>query len=142
MKLIRFTFVLLLVSSLIVITGCGTKLNKVGGIVMIDGKPLKFGTIQVVPEGHRAAHGKIGPDGRFTLTSMDENDGIVTGSHAVAVMSAEAKGANAQYWHAPKKYADSKTSKLKVEVSGPTNDLKIDLSWEGGQPFLEQLPKE
>jgi hypothetical protein len=141
MKLIRFTFVLLLVSSLIVITGCGTKLNKVGGIVMIDGKPLSYGTIQVIPDGHRPSYGKIGIDGRFLLTSMEEGDGITSGIHNVIVFAGESKTGGI-YWHAPKKYADSKTSKLKVEVSGPTNDLKIDLSWEGGQPFLEQLPKE
>jgi hypothetical protein len=41
------------------------------------------------------------------------------------------------YWHAPKKYADQNRSGLTQMVSEPMDDLKINLTWEGKQPFVE-----
>ena len=41
-------------------------------------------------------------------------------------------------WLAPPKYADSNASPLTVTIDGPTSDLEIPLSWEGGQPFVEE----
>jgi hypothetical protein len=35
--------------------------------------------------------------------------------------------------HAPKKYTEPDT----VDITEPTDSLVIELSWEGGQPFIE-----
>jgi hypothetical protein len=128
-----------------VVAGCGdgrpTRVPA-GGRVMIDGKPLEYGFVQVVPQGDRPATGQIGPDGRFKLTTYDENDGVVPGKHKVAVISVEPLGGSSQRWHAPQKYTDTSTSGLEIEVTEPTEDLKINVSWEGGKPFVERFGQE
>jgi hypothetical protein len=111
----------------------------VSGQVLIDGKPLSFGAIRVIPEGARPAVGKIGPDGRFVLTTFDEGDGTVTGQHRVAVVAAEQTSPTTQRWHAPKRYAQPTTSGKTVTIDGPTDSLTIELSWGGGKPFVEKV---
>lgn len=128
-----------------VLCGCdaGPKIVPVSGRVLIDGKPLERGTVQVVPAGFRPAMGTLGPDGRFTLTTLTDGDGCPVGTHPVAVVAFENVGATAQRWLAPKKYMDFSTSDLKVTVDGPTTDLTIDLTWAGGKPFVEHsLPEK
>ncbi len=124
--------------------GChsGPKIVPVSGIVLIDGKPLTYGFVQVVPEGYRAATGKIGADGRFTLTTTASNDGCIVGVHSLAVIANESLGPTKQKWHAPKLYASPTTSGLTATVNGPTNDLQINLTWNGKQPFIEEFGKE
>ncbi len=122
------------------VSGCdsGPKMVPVSGQVLVDGQPLTVGFVQVAPDGHRAATGKIGPDGRFTLTTTKEGDGTVTGTHKAAVIAVEVLTPSSQKWHAPKKYADVKTAELTVTVPGPTDALKVELTWAGGKPFVEK----
>jgi hypothetical protein len=123
------------------LSGCGDSLPKrvpVSGRVLIDGKPLEYGTIQVVPDKDRPATGQLGPGGKFTLTTFKEGDGCVLGKHKVAVISREIKSADSQMWHAPKKYILPDTSGIEVEITGPRDDLEINLKWDGGKPFLEK----
>ena len=122
--------------------GCdrGPKVVPVSGQVLIDGRPLTKGFVRVVPAGYRAATGETGPDGRFTLTTTAAGDGCAVGTHPAAVIGNETLvGQNAQRWHAPKKYLDPATSGLAVTVDGPTDALTIELTWGGGQPFVEKF---
>ena len=124
----------------IILVGCGDGRPRrvlVSGQVLIDGKPLEHGFVQVVPAGDRAANGKLGPGGRFTLETFDPKDGCVPGRHGVAIIGLESINAASQRWHAPKKYMTAETSGLHVNIEGPTDDLKIEISWEGGAPFME-----
>ena len=98
--------------------------------------------MQVQPKDARASFGNLGPDGRFTLTCYEENDGCVLGTHNVIVVAGEPKGANAMYWLAPKKYADPATSELTVDIKEPTDNLVIELTWDGGKPFIERFEEE
>ena len=41
-------------------------------------------------------------------------------------------------WLAPKRYADTHTSDIEVTISKPVDDLKIELTWDGGAPFVER----
>lgn len=109
----------------------------VSGTVLIDGQPLTRGIIQFVPEGTRPAAGKIDEQGRFTLTSYDGGDGVVLGTHRVMVAAKEMVGESKAKWLAPPKYADFRKSGLTVEVTEPTDDLTIELSWDGGKPFVK-----
>jgi hypothetical protein len=122
------------------VVGCdnGPKIVPVSGVVLIDGKPLTKGTVQVMPSGHRAASGTIGPDGRFTLTTTKDGDGCVIGTHPVRVVGNENVGPSDIRWLAPKKYSSPDESGLKITIDGPTSDLKIELTWEGGKPFIEK----
>jgi len=121
--------------------GCSSqpKIVPVSGTVLIDGELLTHGFVQVAPEGFRPATGKIGKDGRFTLTTLKLNDGCLPGTHPVAVIATETLGPGSQKWHAPRKYASNDTSGLTATVSGPTNDLKIELTWDGGEPFVQSF---
>jgi hypothetical protein len=123
-----------LVAASLVLAGCGPggpKIVPVSGIVLIDGKPLTYGHIQVLPSGWRPASGHIGADGRFTLTTTDPNDGCVVGTHPAVILAGESITPETMKWHAPEKYADVKTSGLTVNISGPTDDLKIELQSDG-----------
>jgi hypothetical protein len=137
----RVLIVSVFVSATVVcLPGCGSgqKIVPVSGIVLIDGQPLTKGSVQVMPTGHRAATGTIGPDGRFTLTTNDDGDGCVTGTHPVRVIGNENVGPSDIRWLAPKKYSSPEESGLKVTIDGPTKDLKIELTWAGGKPFIEK----
>lgn len=125
--------------------GCGDGRPKrvpVMGQVFIDGVPLTHGTIQVIPEGDRAAFGEIRSDGTFDLTTFDENDGCVPGKHKVAVVATETIDAQSQRWHAPKKYMSPETSGLTVEITDPPQPVVIELTWDGGKPFVERFNAE
>ncbi len=112
---------------------------QVAGRVLIDGQPLKLGTIQVVPSNARAAFAEIGPDGRFELSCFDNQDGVVKGTHQVAVVAAENLDGRRRKWYAPKKYAQPDTSGLSVTIDGPTDALVVELTWAGGAPFVETV---
>ncbi len=87
----------------------------------------------------RPSGGKLDKDGRFVLECYDGNDGAVLGTHRIEVAASEPLGPTRIRWHAPKKYADFKTSGLTQEITGPDNALVIHLTWAGGKPFVEDL---
>ncbi|MGI9429121.1 MAG: hypothetical protein ACR2NM_10715 [Bythopirellula sp.] len=110
---------------------------KVSGKVLIDGEPLTQGIVQFVPDGARPAAGKLDQDGRFTLTCYDGGDGVVLGTHKVMIAAKEVLGESKVRWLAPPKYADFRNSGLSYEISEPTDDLVIELTWNGGKPFVQ-----
>jgi len=126
------------------IVGCssGSKIVPVSGIVLIDGHPLTHGKIQVAPAGERPAFAVIGPDGRFTLSTYGQADGVAIGTHPFAVVAHETLGPSSTKWHAPKKYASTETSGLTMTVEKATNDIVVNLSWDGGKPFIVHGQKE
>lgn len=132
----RLTAGVALVAILVVLTGCdgSPKVVPVSGIVIIDGQPLTYGYIQVLPTGYRPASGRIGSDGRFTLTTTVSGDGCAVGTHTVVILASESIGPKETKWHAPEKYADSNTSNLTVTITQATDDLKIELKGDGNKP--------
>ena len=109
----------------------------VSGQVLIDGEPLQQGNIKIVPEGARPSAGTIAEDGRFTLTCYDGNDGVVPGTHRVQISASELLDGSKVKWWAPKKYSDFRRSELVYEISEATDDLKIEITWDGGKPFID-----
>ncbi len=136
----------ILAAFLATLAGCGSggpTMVPVAGTVTIDGQPLTYGQIQVLPNGWRPASSPIGSDGRFMLTTTVSGDGCPVGTHNVVVLAGEPLPGDSMKWHAPKKYADPTASKLTITITGPTNDLKIELKWDkGGKPFVEKAEKE
>ncbi len=73
--------------TLVVCLGCGPKLQKAGGTVTVDGKPVKEGTIMFHPVGGgRPAMGSIA-DGKFELAFERPGDGLPPGDYKVAIVA-------------------------------------------------------
>ncbi|TWT32922.1 hypothetical protein [Blastopirellula retiformator] len=114
--------------------GCGGRTEKivpVTGTIMIDGEPMRAGVdgfVTLAPPAGRPAIGKIdGETGRFTLTSYEDGDGALVGTHEVSVtVNAIGRGGNPTSL-IPEKYQDLGTSGLRAKVDGPTDSLQIDL---------------
>lgn len=92
-----------------------------GKVVFRDGRPVTAGMVEFAPaDGGPAARAKVGPDGRFTLTTGDR-PGAVAGSHRVMVLSM-AVSDGAVHGHRTKmttvhpKYARFETSGLERTV--------------------------
>ncbi len=127
---------------LLLLGGCADNLPTrvpVSGTVLIDGKPLTKGSIMVIPQGERPSGGSIGPDGRFTLSCYELNDGVVPGTHFVTIQATDHISERETRWLTPKKYGDPNTSGLQVTIQEPTDDLKIELTWDGKKPFVERM---
>lgn len=118
------------------VMGCdsGQERVPVSGRVLIDGQPLKTGTVMVAPSNDRAAFGEIDSEGRFTLTTEKEGDGCVVGSHRATVTATEILNPNETRLLIPFRYSDLSASTLTVTIEGPTEDLLIELLWEGDRP--------
>jgi len=129
---------------LTVFTGCGDNRPDrvpVSGRVTIDGTPLTYGHVRLVPDNARPSGGRLDAQGRFTLTCYDGQDGAVPGHHRIEVSAGEMQGSK-MHWHAPKKYNSLATSGLDTTIGGPIDDLEIKLTWDGGKPFDEEVEQE
>ncbi len=114
------------------LTGCGGTTEQVSnllkpvpvkGTVTYKGKPLTGGTIRFEPEdGGREAAGNIEPDGSFTLSTFQSNDGAVAGSHKVAV-----EPPSGQSKSIPAKYRSAGSSGIVMEVSPEKTEYAVDL---------------
>jgi hypothetical protein len=122
--------------------GCGPgrpPVVPVSGTVTVDGKPLASGAIMVAPEKGRAAGGRIGPDGRFELSSWLPGDGVAAGTHRVEVIATKPLPGNRRQWLVPKKVRSLATSPLRLEVTGPTTAAVIAIETGGETLEIESL---
>jgi hypothetical protein len=107
----------------------------VAGTVLLDGEPLPAGTIRFVPDSGRPASSAILADGSFELASESVSRasamGIPRGKYRVEVSASEVVDDETIRWIAPARYADFRTSGLEVTIQEPTEDLVVDLTWEG-----------
>lgn len=128
--------------SLIVQLGCSDGLPErvpVAGIVTIDGKPLPKAFVNFYPESGRPSSARSDEAGRFILNCFEDEDGAQLGVHEVSVIAVQEINPNTMKWYAPKKYARVDTAGLKFTIDHPVDDLAIELSWDGGQPFIERF---
>ena len=122
------------------LAGCGDARPArvpVSGRVLIDGRPLPNAIVQFAPPDARPSRARTDAEGRFTLKCFEQDDGAVPGRHRVAVAASQPIAGNKTLWHAPKKYASTRTSDLEQQIDGPADDLLIELTWAGGRPFVE-----
>ena len=113
----------------------------VSGTVWIDGQPLSRGAVRFKPAEGRVATGEIGPNGSFKLSTYEPGDGAVTGIHEVTVHASEELDDNSIRWYVPKKYQRAATSELTQTIDGPTDNLVIELTWDGKPgPLVESIP--
>ncbi|WP_254511648.1 DUF4198 domain-containing protein [Anatilimnocola floriformis] len=125
----------LLFASLLVCTGCeqGSKIVPVEGQVLLDGQPLAWGSVMVVPTAGESAFGRLDAQGRFKLCmTIDGRDGCPVGTgHIVAVNSAEAISETHHRRYAPEIYDKPQNSPLKVDIKEPKKDWIIELKGDG-----------
>jgi hypothetical protein len=83
---------------LMIISGCNGKsvpTIKVQGTVTYKGKPVEQGSVAFHPievyGGHprRIAAGKIGPQGTYSLSTFEKDDGAIPGEYKVIIISRE-----------------------------------------------------
>lgn len=86
MRRCRIWTVFLLLASLVFLSGCGSKMHKIGGCVTYSdtGEPLEIGFV-CFANGPTFARGLIKPDGTYTMGSFSENDGLPPGTYQVYV---------------------------------------------------------
>ena len=131
-----YSFLSLSLTVLFFAAGCDSRPTRVqvSGKVLIDGEPLKVGSVDFVPEKGRKASGIIDTNGNFTLTCYEPGDGALIGTHRIEILASEAINDTTTRWHAPKKYADRRTSGLVEEIKDPTDSQVINLTWKGNTP--------
>jgi hypothetical protein len=74
----------------VIATGCAEPLQPAGGKVLVDGVPVNVenGTITFHPTaGGRPASGRIMEDGTFTMSFMNEGDGLPVGDYKVVIVA-------------------------------------------------------
>jgi hypothetical protein len=124
--------------------GCSDGLPErvpVSGRVVIDGQPLTSGTIRFKPTQGRVATGVIQSDGSFTMSTFEDGDGVVPGTHAVTVSSKDESDPNRVRYNVPMKYRDPHQSGLSETIERPTESLVIHLTWDGRPgPLVKNVP--
>jgi len=102
------------------------------GTVTFKGKPLESGNLQFIPDKGRSAAGAI-KDGKFVLTTYEDNDGAIAGKHTVTVTAykeVKVKGETEpqQVLIIDEKYANPTSSGIAIEIpSGGKQDIEIKL---------------
>jgi len=105
----------------------------VKGKVLIDGQPLKFGSVGTRPPFGRGAHGEIQSDGTFELFTYRPHDGALVGQHKISIAAYDPNGKKdpeSGYGKlmTPKKYADPESSGFILDVeAGTTNTPTFEL---------------
>lgn len=149
----RHLIVLLLLGGCSTWIGCGGQggvdgVVPVSGDVRYQGAPVAGATVIFIPEGaSRASSGMTDANGRFTLTTLRANDGVLPGKYRVTVAKIETSGEmteeeSQQYVEKhgtpppvtskellPAKYKNADTSGLVAEVpAGGSSDLVFELT--------------
>jgi hypothetical protein len=106
-------------------SGCGrSSLVRVSGrVAYSDGSPVPVGRVLVDTRGKpMGAWGRIKPDGRFTIGTLELNDGIAPGTYRVAIVDAGGSGPDGRgkLFVSPQ-FSDFDTSGLEFKVPEQTD---------------------
>jgi len=68
--------------------GCGAPpdIAPVSGVVTVEGTPVEGAQVLFMPMGKRPASAQTDADGRYHLSTFEENDGAMLAEHAVTIM--------------------------------------------------------
>ena len=78
----------------LVLAGCGPgnglTMGRVSGVVTYNGEPVAFGEVLFVPDSEKGnsgvpSMGRIGEDGRYTMSTQEAGDGVIAGDHKVGI---------------------------------------------------------
>lgn len=120
------------------------KLAPVTGLVLLDNEPVAEAAVMFVPvAGGRPAQGLTDAQGKFRLTTFDENDGAIVGDHKVGITKVKVSGATEtsdglsgsvdasqiqETWIVPQKYSQPDGSGLTAKVEKGMAEPKFELS--------------
>lgn len=118
--------VICLIGILLLFFGCGptpVKFVPVSGKITIQGAPLPYGTITLVPDAGNPTklqpYGKVAADGSYTLES-DGKPGAPVGVYRVGISSVKPStpedGYKPPVWAASQEYLDPNASGLKLTI--------------------------
>src|SRR5215471_4627100 len=70
--------------------GNGLTMGRVSGVVTYNGQPVEFGEVLFVPDSEKGnsgvpSMGRIGEDGRYTMSTQEAGDGVIAGYHKVGI---------------------------------------------------------
>lgn len=127
------------VGALLVSTGCGNGGPRTyripGKLVYEDGSPVPGASVVLqttVKDQVVTARGMASPDGKFSLTTFKEGDGVVAGEHQVSISPLPAaEGAKPAQPPVPAQYWDFATSGLNASVTPQTAEIVITLNRTG-----------
>lgn len=126
--------ILLLLSVLVVLSGCGNKVRLSGTVTFSDdGSPVPTGKV-CFEQGDFFASGDIQPDGTYTVGTNTSNDGIPPGTYQVYVGAAVKEVERLESGDAvtvplvAEKFTGPTTSGLTIEVTRSTKnyDFQVD----------------
>ncbi len=117
----------------VLLSGCGAGHHKLGGRVTYsdDGTPLERGQVCFVNDKNMA-RAKILDDGRYTVGSFSEKDGLPPGTYKVYITGAEqeepAKTPDSRPTYIPlidPKFSTAAKTELSIVVDGSQRELDI-----------------
>lgn len=103
--------------------GCGPDngltMGRVSGLVTYKGEPVEFGDLLFVPDSDKGnsgvpSMGRLGEDGRYTMSTQDAGDGVIAGYHKVGIRVLDPQPVSADGTALPD--ADTATGKEMMEA--------------------------
>jgi hypothetical protein len=130
----RLAALAFLLAGVFVTAGCssGPKIVKVSGVATYKGQPVPNLRLNFQPEHGRPSWGDTDANGRFTLEYDAQNKGALVGKHTVSARYQASSPEEEMSGKVPPsvkvildKYGDMMNSPLKVEITGPTDNLEL-----------------
>jgi len=157
-KLVALSFLLVVPLFL----GCGNSrlpgLVPAAGVITLNGEPIEGVTISFVPLSTsgdaRTATAVSGTGGKFAMSTLDPNDGILPGNYRVSVSKKTGIGGDTSAFsneravvqdsrqtinHLPAKYSSGSATDLSVSIP-PKGDKNIEIKLEGEVDLTPQSP--
>jgi len=133
----------IVVGWLLIVSGCGRtpyEVAPVSGFVTIDNKPLYQGSIVFAPvakgedaNAGKVASGRVQPDGKYRLSTYEENDGAIVGEHWVTIINLDEENLP----EGVPEFARIRVPNKKVVESGKDNQIDISLTREEVRKYRE-----
>ena len=146
MQILKYQLLAILIVA-VFLAGCGKGYVSMSGRVTYsdDGSPVEQGTVSFT-KGAFQARGEIKEDGRYTLGSFKESDGLPKGTYIVCITGSEDsvlvdgdRGIYKTTYRVADKFSRAETSGLTVEVDGKTKtfDFEVDRHPQAGKPVVQ-----
>lgn len=135
------------ISLLCVLAGCepAPRLEPVQGVVVFeDGGPVGGGIVEFSPRAGvgAGARGRIGPDGRFRLTTGGRAGAVAGAYRVVVIQVGEPTTAHGPHAHpaVDPRFCRIETSGLEVRVEPGNNEVTLRVAAAGARPSLTRPP--